>query len=264
MNVAEMTFRTLEPPQHAVPQHVRAARGFVESQRYELLGRLCEAAASRQANLLTVLLGRVELLEDAEFAPASDELNRLREAAESAVDLTRSVLNCCSASRDTDLATSVARAADLLASALPPNVRLARVLEPIGRIALPVAGLSQAVLNLLYNAAETVGGAGEIHLRLRRITPDRGRPLGCASGLEGSGYEISIQDSGDGIAETALDRLGQPGYTTKSGHSGMGIYVAAHLVERLGGTIEFASFHNRGTLARILLPATGQSAGSAA
>ena len=223
MNIAELTFRPLDPPPLRVPkQDDDTIDSIIESQRYELIGRMCSAVAARQANLLTVLLGRMDRRDDARRMANSEELNRLRQSAEAAANLTRSVLDACGLSRDADLTGSMACAADLFAIALPAGVRLVRIFEPIGPSARPVPGLGHAVLNLLHNATDSLQGSGDILLRLRSILPDRGRPLSSASGLAGPGYEISIQDSGDGIVSPALDRLGQPGYSTKPGHTGLG------------------------------------------
>jgi two-component system sensor histidine kinase RegB len=67
---------------------------------------------------------------------------------------------------------------------------------------------------------------------------------------------FAIEDKGTGIANTDMDRLGEPFFTTKPTGSGMGlgVFLARAVAERLGGGLTFESEVGRGTVARLSVP----------
>ncbi len=69
-----------------------------------------------------------------------------------------------------------------------------------------------------------------------------------------STVEISVEDSGPGLAADDFDLVCSPSYTTKSGGLGLGLPVGRSLAENLGGRLEAASVPGSGTVLRIVLP----------
>jgi len=69
-----------------------------------------------------------------------------------------------------------------------------------------------------------------------------------------STVEITIEDSGPGLAGNDFDFVCSPSYTTKQGGLGLGLPVSRSLVENLGGRLEAASAPESGTVFRIVLP----------
>lgn len=69
--------------------------------------------------------------------------------------------------------------------------------------------------------------------------------------------EVSVEDDGAGMDEATLARAQDPFFTTKPAGSGMGLglFLVATIVERLGGRFELDSARGRGTRARMILPA---------
>src|SRR5262249_5138335 len=90
---------------------------------------------------------------------------------------------------------------------LPPRVRLTLDLDGA---APPVRAdrrlLERALVNLIENALQAVGEAGEIRVSLR--TRDDGRRV-----------EIEVRDSGPGVAPEARDRIFEPFFSTKTSGS---------------------------------------------
>ena len=66
--------------------------------------------------------------------------------------------------------------------------------------------------------------------------------------------EISIADTGRGIAPEHRSRIFQLFFTTRPGGSGIGLASAYKAVQLHDGQIEFDSVVNRGTTFRIELP----------
>jgi signal transduction histidine kinase len=66
---------------------------------------------------------------------------------------------------------------------------------------------------------------------------------------------LQITDSGAGIQPDILQRLFQPGTSTKGdGHEGIGLAVSDSIMRRMGGRILCRSSLGRGTIFVVLLP----------
>jgi len=87
--------------------------------------------------------------------------------------------------------------------------------------------LEQVFLNLLNNAVEATPEGGEIRFRAA-LEGDRGN---------GRRVVVRVQDTGPGIAESARSRIFEPFYTTKENGTGLGLYIAAQIMTRLGGRL---------------------------
>ena len=111
--------------------------------------------------------------------------------------------------------------------------------------------LKQIALNLLSNAVKFTPEDGRITLRGRA---SRGHVV------------IGIQDSGIGIPQDALKKLGRPfeqveSQLTKTHHgSGLGLAIAKSLVELHGGDMRIRSKLGAGTTVVVRLPFDGRSA----
>lgn len=110
--------------------------------------------------------------------------------------------------------------------------------------------LRQVWLNLAGNALDALDGGGA--LVIRWSCPDAERVV------------IDFEDSGPGIASQDLAHVGQPFFTTKKSGTGLGLPIAQRIVERHGGTLTLHAANQRGTIARITLPATAGAAARAA
>src|SRR5882724_2297076 len=99
--------------------------------------------------------------------------------------------------------------------------------------------LKQAVLNLVLNAVEAMPGGGQIRLELTR---------------RAEMAEISVADTGRGIAPENRQRIFQLFFTTRPGGSGIGLASTFRIVQLHNGSIDFTSEVGRGTTFRIELP----------
>jgi signal transduction histidine kinase len=106
--------------------------------------------------------------------------------------------------------------------------------------------LRQAFLNLLRNAAEAVPDDKSV----RRVTVrtalenEQGKPWAM----------ISIQDTGDGIAESDTQKIFIPFFTTKSGGHGIGLALAHRVITEHGGTLTAGNAPESGAIFTIRMP----------
>ena len=117
------------------------------------------------------------------------------------------------------------------------------------RPALPIvteATLSQAVINLLNNAADASPGQVEVLGR-----------------CEGDRVIIEINDRGPGLSPEVAQRAGEAFFSTKSpGGMGIGMFLANATIERFGGTVRIFNRKSGGACTKIELPSLALADGT--
>jgi signal transduction histidine kinase len=111
--------------------------------------------------------------------------------------------------------------------------------------------IKQVLINLVQNAADSIGRDGAITLRCR---PERRR----LSNGETDVVILEVADTGHGIAPEVEKRLFDPFFTTKTDGTGLGLPIAAFIVHKHGGTLQYQTQINRGTTFGIILPRAAQ------
>jgi len=107
--------------------------------------------------------------------------------------------------------------------------------------------IKQVLINLVQNAAESIGSNGTITLRLRSRT-DSLAGRACPVAI------LSVADTGPGIPAEVQNRLFDPFFTTKDGGTGLGLAIAARIVNKHGGVLHYQTKLDRGTTFEIVLP----------
>jgi two-component system NtrC family sensor kinase len=101
--------------------------------------------------------------------------------------------------------------------------------------------LQQVLLALLVNASDAMPQGGQV---------------GIHAGVEGSEVVVRISDNGPGIPEELQERIFEPFFSTKEDgqRTGLGLAIAAGIVEQHEGTIKVTSSLGKGTEFIIRLP----------
>jgi two-component system NtrC family sensor kinase len=104
-----------------------------------------------------------------------------------------------------------------------------------------VGRLNQVFLNLLVNARQAISGKGQISIRTREVD---------------SFAIIAIADTGCGIPPENLDKIFDPGFTTKGVGvgTGLGLSICYQIVQEHRGTIEVVSEVGRGSTFTLRVP----------
>lgn len=115
---------------------------------------------------------------------------------------------------------------------------LSQVLVPEGR-------LTQVLINILVNAAHAIE---EVKRPLHRVR--------ISTRSDGEFIAISVEDTGPGIAPTAIERIFDPFFTTKrAGHgTGLGLSISRSIMRSMGGDLLVESVHGSGATFVLLLP----------
>ena len=144
--------------------------------------------------------------------------------------------------QDVDIPMSLDDTLMILNHKIKQGIAVTRMYEPaLPRIEAYAGELNQVWTNLIDNAIQAMGGAGELEVGAKRL---------------GEEVEVLIADSGPGIPEEIGRRIFEPFFTTKAQGvgTGLGLHIAHNIVvNRHRGRIGFTSRPGR-TEFRIVLP----------
>jgi len=122
--------------------------------------------------------------------------------------------------------------------------------------------IEQVVMNMLVNARQAIERQGRITVRTRRAA----RPMSPEPGAAPVPMvEISIADTGCGIAAGDLQRIFDPFFSSKEvgQGTGLGLSVSHGIVRAHGGLIEVESRLGEGSTFRVYLPLEAPAAAGA-
>ncbi|HXI51347.1 MAG TPA: ATP-binding protein, partial [Candidatus Saccharimonadales bacterium] len=108
--------------------------------------------------------------------------------------------------------------------------------------------LKQVLINLIQNAADAIGRKGTIILRARQ---DEVRIAGRPT----RSVVLEVEDSGTGIPPEVQERLFDPFFSTKENGTGLGLPIAAKIIDQHNGLLDFDTREGHGTTFRVILPA---------
>ncbi len=123
------------------------------------------------------------------------------------------------------------------------NVVIHRVYHDVPLVPIDVAQIEQVLLNLCINALQAMSDGGILTISCQ-IRP-------------AIGLEITVSDTGTGIAPDQLERIFQPFYTTKAHGIGLGLPISRRLIEDHRGRLYGESQLGFGATFTLLLPFAG-------
>ncbi|KAA0257770.1 PAS domain S-box protein [Deferribacter autotrophicus] len=116
--------------------------------------------------------------------------------------------------------------------------------------------MTQVILNLTANAKDAMPNGGVFQITANCKVIDEYSSLFNPELNPGAYIELSISDTGVGIAEKDLPKIFEPFYTTKKagGGTGLGLATSYGIIKKHGGTITAESEVGKGTTFKIYLP----------
>jgi signal transduction histidine kinase len=103
--------------------------------------------------------------------------------------------------------------------------------------------LERVLLNLVNNALDATGSGGQVTLAAAPVN---------ISGVPG--IELTVADTGCGIAPENLENIFKPFFTTKQAGTGLGLAIIQKIVEEHEGVVSVASTPGEGTAFTLFLP----------
>ena len=230
--------------------------GRDQAAQLDALGTMASSVAHEFNNLLTIVLGSLEQLRRQQLDDRGrDQLDRAEWGTRQAGRLADQVLSFTRFETGSlqridmnevigNFDKMVGHAADYGGS-VSVKLELAPQRLPVQ---LDQGQLELALLNLVRNAADAMGGSGTVVVRTmgHRFDGLGNQPT----------VEVAVSDTGAGMPPEVVQRATEPFFTTKkSGQgTGLGLWMVQKFVSACGGKLVIETATGRGTMVRLVFP----------
>lgn len=244
-----------------VAERQKAEEALLHAQKLQAIGLLAGGVAHHFNNLLTVVLGNLEM---ARRRVTDQTVERLlvaaRRGAERGAEVTKQLLTFSRQQvlhpRTIEPGQWLADFAPLLTNALRGDIVVETdVRGATSPLDVDPSQLELAILNLAVNARDAMPGGGLLRLAVenRNLHDDRIGPAGDYVVFE-------VSDTGVGVAPDILPRVFEPFFSTKEGGpgAGLGLSQVHGFVHQSGGFVEIESRLGEGTTVRLYLPVSAE------
>ena len=234
-----------------------------QSQKLEALGQLAGGMAHDTNNMLGVIIGYADLLEErlAGDVQALEDLAQVRKAALRSSELIRQLLAFARKQviqpRTVDLNELVEGTQKLLRRLIGERISL--VWKPTAALWstwVDPSQIDQILANLAVNARDSIEGSGTITLETMNAAVDETYCLANPDAAPGDYVVLSVSDTGQGMSPVIQARIFEPFFTTKEAGrgTGLGLAMVYGVLRQNGGFVTVYSVPGVGTSFRLYFP----------
>ncbi|MBZ0270206.1 response regulator, partial [bacterium] len=226
---------------------------LLQHEKLRALGELASGVAHDFNNILGIILGRAQILQQ---QAKDDEVRRgLRTIERAAFDGGETVRRIQDFARsrteqdfsDIDLEALLREVVEITRTRWRDQAELRNVkidvemdLVPVENIKGNGSELREVYTNLIFNAVDAMPKGGTIHI---------------AAAMEDDEAVVHVRDTGHGMDESVRARIFDPFFTTKGTNGmGLGMSVVYGIIERHDGKITVESQPNKGTCFTVRIP----------
>ena len=235
------------------------------SERLAGVGQLAADIAHEVRNPLAAISGSVEMLgASTGHRGESQERQRLMQIVLREIDRLDALITdflhyarpAEARSEAVDLASLLQELVEVAQASTADDVSLEAIVTPGLQVQADPTQLRQVLWNLLANSQQAMPTGGRIRVEARPCPEAQGSSSGGRNEIrkESPGVEITVSDTGSGIAPENLERIFDPFFTTKQSGTGLGLATVHRIVAGHGGTVLLESEEGAGTTFRIRLP----------
>lgn len=231
---------------------------LIDSQKLGAVGEITSGVVHDLNNLLSVVIGRAQLLSGRMKDPGQHrQVEAMEKAAIDASEIVHRLRQFGRPSSDEGFTNvDVGGLVDEVVEMTRPkwnewaklrgiNVKVTKLLSPVPPVYGCPSELRQVLVNLILNSIDALPGGGEIVLQTAKV---------------GELVLISVKDNGVGITEEVKTRVFEPFFTTKPDRgTGLGLSVAHRIILNHDGEIGVENQLGEGTIFTIKLPVSGIS-----
>jgi len=236
-----------------------AQEQIIQSEKLASLGKLAATIAHEINNPLAAVLTYIRLMiklkDRNQFSSERlEDISRYLSTMESETARCGEIVkNLLAFSRQSKLTIKPHSVADIIDKTLSliahdlemKGIRLKKSIEPnLPDVQCDFRQIQQALLNLMYNASDAMAEGGTLTVAAKRKAGDD------------KFLDVTISDTGCGIAEEDKERIFDPFFTTKEEgkNVGLGLSVVYGIITRHNGTIELDSEPGKGSTFKVSLP----------
>jgi len=243
-----------------------------QAQKMEAIGHLTGGVAHDFNNILTAVMGYVAMAQE-RVAGQGDEkldkyLDRALRSGRQARDLIQQMLTFSRGQRGEPRALQllplVKESVKLMRSTLPSSIEFDTEFDTaLPSVLLDLVQLEQVLMNLCINARDAMQGVGMLHIALKQTTHQDGVCTSCQQPVRGTYVELTVRDTGPGIAPGVVERMFEPFFTTKEigKGSGMGLSTVHGIVHEHGGHLIVETKSGAGATFRVLFQPMSRAEG---
>ncbi|MFB7138990.1 ATP-binding protein [Gottfriedia sp. NPDC056225] len=217
-----------------------------QAKQLNSIGQLAATIAHEIRNPITVVKGFAQLFQKSKTILPDEKyyVDTMLKELEYAQIIINDYLSLAKPQTDTILVTEVNKeilnVTDLLASmANSQSIGFQLNLNEMLYTKINPIEFKQVLVNMMKNAIESMHCAGYITINLLQ---------------ENEFALIEIIDTGIGMSQETIEKLGTPFYSLKERGTGIGLTVCFNIIEKFKGKIKISSKENVGTTFRIYLP----------
>ncbi|MCB9867956.1 MAG: PAS domain S-box protein [Phycisphaerales bacterium] len=244
-----------------------------QAQKMEAIGQLAGGVAHNFNNILTAVLGNVELCnlqirrEIGADSPLLEYTQQIEQSAQRAAALTRQLLafsrRQVSQPEVLDLNEVLRNLDKMLRRLVTENITVETSQgAALRKIRADVGHLEQVVVNLVVNAADAMSDGGRITIETANVDLDDSYAAMIPDTDPGPYVQLAVSDTGCGMDASVREHIFEPFFTTKPIDKGTGLGLATvyGIIKQAGGHISVYSEPDHGTTFKIYLPASSADA----
>ncbi|PHV08884.1 hybrid sensor histidine kinase/response regulator [Janthinobacterium sp. BJB412] len=251
-----------------VAERNKAEELLRQAQKMEAVGQLTGGVAHDFNNVLQIIYGNLQLLQQDGADPRSAQrLETAIGAVERGAKLSSQLLAFARRQplrpQVVDLGRLAVDMEGLLRRALGEAVALEWRLAPdLWNTLVDPGQMESVILNLAINARDAMDGSGRLRVRLANVELDASFVGQLPELPPGQYVRLTVSDTGCGMSAEVMRRAFEPFFTTKplGEGSGLGLSMAYGFVKQSHGHIKLDSRPGRGSRVRIYLPRSEQAA----
>ncbi|MBN1592952.1 MAG: PAS domain S-box protein [Candidatus Coatesbacteria bacterium] len=252
-----------------ITERKRLEGRLLQAEKMEAVGRLAGGVAHDFNNILTAIIGNLELyrtnFENGSAVP--DEIEEISTAATRAAELTEQLLAFSRkqiiAPKPLNLNHLIADLGNMLRRLIREDIVLAVLQEDdIPAIKADSAQIQQVIMNLALNARDAMPYGGKLTIETATVFLDEEFVRDNPSMRPGNYVLMTVADTGYGMDKETLSHVFEPFYTTKElgRGTGLGLSTVYGIIKQAEGHITVYSEEGRGTCFKVYLPAIDEAA----
>ncbi|GLQ06132.1 PAS domain S-box protein [Sneathiella chinensis] len=234
-----------------------------QAQKMEAVGQLTGGVAHDFNNILAVILGNVDLLQEAlpEDTPVSPFIRAIERSSTRAAQLTQRLL---AYSRKQSLHPQMLQLdhltlemLDMIDRLLGETILVRFEHTPgIWPIFADPSQIENSLLNFCINARDAMPEGGNLTIRTFNRTVSKEEALELNDVTAGEYVGLSVEDTGKGMDAATLEHVFEPFFTTKEvgKGTGLGLSMIYGFAKQSNGFVTLESEPGQGTTASIFLP----------